>query len=295
MLMILGVWSLIRSPRLPSLHPTSKPTRAGFPATSSDGQSQRSQWSISIPRHTDQSCRHCMYNGPWNILSLCLCNFTTWTLVFPLECLMKNIEEISHIPQTGTHHDKTHTRLMLWFKWNVQLCLTRNHLEQVHCFGLTQTSRGTNEHAKIQQSWRHFWVFTTLLWMSKLVQEQNAQRVDLIPDPFEICAVKYLLPLLPTEPQKTHYLWKYTAKFTGSAGLASSAGLAADFKSRARWGFLGGKQHSLHSTFLMGCNQEHVGFKPISEPPALNPNSFFKVVFVKLKYKNTLCMANNSI
>jgi len=32
---------------------------------------------------------------------------------FPRGCMMQNIEEISLIPQTGTHHDKTHTRLML--------------------------------------------------------------------------------------------------------------------------------------------------------------------------------------
>lgn len=34
-------------------------------------------------------------------------------LYFPWDTLMKNNEEISHIPQTGTHHNKTHTRLML--------------------------------------------------------------------------------------------------------------------------------------------------------------------------------------
>lgn len=93
--------------------------------------------------------------------------------------------------------------------------------------------------------------------------------------PFRNLCSELSVPLLPTEPQKTHYLWKYTAKFTGSAGLASSAGLAADFKSCAL-GLPRGKQRSLHSTFLMGCNRGHVCFKPISELPALNPNSFFE-------------------
>lgn len=46
-----------------------------------------------------------------------------------------------------------------------------------------------------------------------------------------------------------------------------------------------GKRRSLHSTFLMGCNQEHVCFKPISELPALNPNSFLKRFLLNLNIK----------
>lgn len=115
---------------------------------------------------------------------------------------MKNNEQISHIPQTGTHHDKTHTRLMLWIKGIMQLCLTRNHLEQDHCFGCAQGSHGTNEHAKIQQSLRHFWVFSILLEMSKCIQEQSTQLSDLTPNPFKIHAVKSLFPSLPLKPKR---------------------------------------------------------------------------------------------
>lgn len=49
-----------------------------------------------------------------------------------------------------------------------------------------------------------------------------------------------------------------------------------------------GKQHSPHSTFLMGCNQECICFKPISELPAWNPNSFLKQFLLNLNIKYIL-------
>lgn len=38
--------------------------------------------------------------------------------------------------------------------------------------------------------------------MSKRVREQNAQQAGLIPDSFEICAVKYLFPSFPLNPKR---------------------------------------------------------------------------------------------
>lgn len=106
-----------------------------------------SQWCLSLPGCADQQAQHVQWSlQDHPTLPLC---FRHVSLIFPWGCLMKNNEQISHIPQTGTHHDKTHTRLMLWFKGIIQPCLTRNHLEQDHCFGGAQGSHGTNEHAKI--------------------------------------------------------------------------------------------------------------------------------------------------
>lgn len=146
MLMALVVWFLIRCPSLPCLGPTSEPhVQVSQPPPGMVNHQAMMHFSPWPYRPTGTACTIVPAISSPHSASAVLPR----ELYFPWDCLMKNNEQISHIPQAGTHHDKTHTRLMLWFKGIIQLCLTRNHLEQDHCFGCAQGSHGTNEHAKM--------------------------------------------------------------------------------------------------------------------------------------------------
>lgn len=145
--MTLLVWFLIRSPSLPFILPLNQHVWVSQPPPVMVNHRETSDAFLSLGTRTDPACTtytivpRISYHSASAVLPC--------ELYFLWDCLMKNNEEISHIPQTGTHHDKTHTRSTLWFKWIVRLCLTRNHLEQAPLLWTHTAGSGTNEHTKI--------------------------------------------------------------------------------------------------------------------------------------------------
>lgn len=217
------------------------------------------------------------------ITSLCPCCCPTWTLL-PVgssdEKSRPHFSSFADGDASGRAPGQQQTHAMI--QTSCAALPHRNHLEGRPVLWRTQARRGTKQHARhraashasellaCDQGWANAYEYKT--------------RNELVL--FQTLAVKCLLPSFPPNPQR-HIICANMLQTSRGQGVWQRLRGWPQPAHPLHSGRPRGAQHSPHSPFLMGCNGEHVCFKPISELPALNPNSFFfffKAAFIKLQY-----------